>query len=38
MWMIMYIDEGNYKAIVKNSIISTCDIICMTKDKKFFFV
>lgn len=34
MWRIMYIDEDDYKTIVKNNIIPTCDIICITKDKK----
>ena len=34
MWMIMFIDEDSYKTIVRNSIIPTCDIICITKDKK----
>lgn len=34
MWMIMYIDEKIYKIIVEDSIIPTCDIICLTKDKE----
>ncbi len=34
MWMIMYIEEEKYRILLDNSIISTCDIICLTKDKK----
>lgn len=34
MWVIMFIDEDTYRIILKNSIIPTCDIICLTNDKK----
>ena len=34
MWMIMYLDDDVYKIIVENTIITTCDIICITKDRK----